>query len=114
VTESAGPRPKEQFSDRRSRRRSTPEAVMSASLLLGEQTGSPGESALWALMGSGGCGLRLGAEVSDEVDQLVGVIAVSASELHELSCLGEHGAALGGAGDVDAATAAELEQPLVA
>jgi hypothetical protein len=39
---------------------------------------------------------------------------VSASELHELSGFGEHGTARGGAGDVDAATAAELEQSLVA
>ena len=56
----------------------------------------------------------LGAELSDQVDQLFRVIAVSASDLHELSCLGEHGAALRGAGDVDAPPAAELQQPLIA
>jgi hypothetical protein len=33
---------------------------------------------------------------------------------HELLGLGEHGAALGGAGDVDAPTAAELQQSFVA
>jgi hypothetical protein len=58
-------------------------------------------------------GPSLGAELSDEVDELVWVIAVSASELHELFGFGEHGTALGGAGDVDTATAAELQEPFV-
>ncbi len=51
--------------------------------------------------------------MSDYVDQLLWVIAVSGSELHQLFGLGEHGAALGGPGHVDAAPAAELQESFV-
>jgi hypothetical protein len=88
---------------------------MSVSVPRGAQTGSLIETALQGSWGGGGCCVALLlAELSDEVDEFVWVIAVSASELHELFGLGEHGTALGGAGDVDTATATELQKPFVA
>ena len=54
------------------------------------------------------------AEVLDDLDELVGSVAVAAGEVDELFGACDDGALFGGAGDGDAAAAAELEQSFVA
>jgi hypothetical protein len=49
----------------------------------------------------------------DQVDELVRVVTVLATELHELTGPGEHGAPLGCARDMDAAAAAELQRTFI-
>jgi hypothetical protein len=50
----------------------------------------------------------------DDADELLEPVAVPAGEVDEVRCLGDDGAALWGAGNGDAAAAAEVEQALVA
>ena len=50
----------------------------------------------------------------DDLDELVGFVALAAGVAKELSRLFDDGALFGGAGDGDAAAAAELEQTFVA
>ena len=54
------------------------------------------------------------AEAFDDADELVGAVAVLTGETDEVFGAGDDGAALGAAGDGDAAAAPELEQPLLA
>src|SRR5262249_14870554 len=54
------------------------------------------------------------ADALDDPDELLGAVAVPAGEAHEVLRARHDGAALGAAGDGDAAAAAKLEQPLVA
>src|SRR5262245_11198723 len=53
-------------------------------------------------------------ELSDEVDELVGLVALGAGVVEEVSCFFDEGALFGCAGDGDAAAAAEFEQAFVA
>jgi len=53
-------------------------------------------------------------ELSDEVDEFVGSVALSAGVVEELFGFFDQGALFGGAGDRDAAAAAEFEQAFVA
>ena len=53
-------------------------------------------------------------ELLDDLDEFVGFVALAAGEVEELSGLFDDGAVFGGAGDGDAAAAAELEQAFVA
>ena len=50
----------------------------------------------------------------DDLDEFVGLVAVAAGVVEELSCLVDEGALLGGSGDGDAAAAAEVEEAFVA
>ena len=63
-----------------------------------------------------GLGQRLGMspELSDEVDEFVGLVALVAGVVEEVFGFFDEGALFGGAGDGDAAAAAEFEQTLVA
>src|SRR6478672_10111815 len=54
------------------------------------------------------------AEIFDDADELCGLVALVAGEVEEVSGPFDHGATFRGAGDGDAAAAAELEQALVA
>jgi hypothetical protein len=63
---------------------------------------------------SSGVEAVVSAEAFDDADQLVGAVALLASEADEVFGAGDDCAALGAAGDGDAAPAAELEQFLVA
>jgi len=58
--------------------------------------------------------LLVSGEVFDDLDELVGAVSVLACEVEELSSALDDGAAFGGAGDGDAAAAAEFEQAFVA
>jgi hypothetical protein len=53
-------------------------------------------------------------ELLDDLDEFVGLVALGAGVLEELSGASDDGALLGGCGDGDAATAAELEQAFIA
>jgi hypothetical protein len=53
-------------------------------------------------------------ELSDEVDEFVGFVALGAGVVEEVFGFFDQGALFGGAGDRDAATAAEFEQAFVA
>ena len=59
-------------------------------------------------------GQPLLVDVLDDLDQFVGAVAVVAGEVDEFSGSLDDGALCGGGGDGDAASAAELEQSLVA
>ena len=50
----------------------------------------------------------------DDLDEFVWLVAVAAGVVEELSCLFDEGALFGGAGDGDAAAAAEVEEAFVA
>jgi len=54
------------------------------------------------------------AELLDDLDEVVRLVPLSARKVEELSGLFDDGAVLGGAGDGDAAAAAEFEQAFVA
>src|SRR6476469_6687423 len=53
-------------------------------------------------------------ELLNEADEFVGFVALGSSVVEELSCAFDEGALFGGAGDGDAAAAAEFEQAFVA
>ena len=53
-------------------------------------------------------------ELLDDLDEFVGFVAVHAGVVEEFFCLFDEGALFGGAGDGDAAAAAEFEEAFVA
>jgi hypothetical protein len=54
--------------------------------------------------------VKMSGKALDDLDDVVAAEAVVAGEFDEIPCPGEHGAALGGARDGDAASAPELQQ----
>jgi hypothetical protein len=53
------------------------------------------------------------ADLLDDLDEVVGLVTLPAGKVEELSDLFDDGALLGGSGDGDAASAAELEEAFV-
>jgi hypothetical protein len=80
----------------------------------------PPDTSLWTrwlvrtLARGGSVACRALAELMDNSDQLVGLVAVSSGEVHEFPRSCDHRALFGCAGDGDASAAAELQQSLVA